>query len=302
MKDRILRGIYKRYMSWRLSEIVFPQYPILLEYPITPVPRYGYGKPSHPVLEAIIARQIKSYAETIRLFIDYGDALSSIACNRSEDDIDPTFSNTYFSGLDAIALYSLLSAKKPKTFFEIGSGHSTRFARRAIKDNSLQTRIVLCDPQPRAEIDAICDEVIREPFETLDLSALDTLHEGDFLFIDSSHRCFTNSDVTVEFLEAIPRLNRGVFVHIHDILLPYDYPPEWSGRHYSEQYLLASYLLGGGGNTEIVLPNAYVSTNGQLTNLIDPLWQLPGMAAILSHTRSLYHGYLGFSFWLKKTA
>jgi hypothetical protein len=29
-------------------------------------------------------------------------------------------------------------------------------------------------------------------------------------------------------------------VHLHDIFLPWDYPEEWRGRYYSEQYLLAA--------------------------------------------------------------
>jgi hypothetical protein len=88
-------------------------------------------------------------------------------------------------------------------------------------------------------------------------------------------------------------------VHIHDIMLPYDYPPGWSRRYYSEQYLLACYFLGGGDNFEIILPNAYVSLDDRLSALLEPLWQLPGMSDVFNHTKKLYHGYLGFSFWMK---
>ena len=34
-------------------------------------------------------------------------------------------------------------------------------------------------------------------------------------------------------------------VGVHDIFLPHDYPSDWLKRFYSEQYLLASWLLGG---------------------------------------------------------
>jgi len=57
--------------------------------------------------------------------------------------------------------------------------------------------------------------------------------------VDNSHRCFQNSDVTVVFLDVLPRLRSGVIIYIDDVYLPYDYPPEWSMRYYSEQYLLA---------------------------------------------------------------
>ena len=37
---------------------------------------------------------------------------------------------------------------------------------------------------------------------------------------------------------------------MHDILLPFDYPAEWADRFFNEQYLLASYLLGGAAGDE----------------------------------------------------
>ena len=75
------------------------------------------------------------------------------------------------------------------------------------------------------------------------------------LFIDSSHRSFTNSDVTAFYLDILPRLKSGVLIHIHDVFLPYDYPPEWSDRFYNEQYLLACVLLTRNPAYEIQLAN-----------------------------------------------
>ena len=46
------------------------------------------------------------------------------------------------------------------------------------------------------------------------------------------------------FLDILPQLPKGVLVGIHDIFLPFDYPPEWTGRMYNEMYMLAAYLLG----------------------------------------------------------
>jgi hypothetical protein len=298
-KTQLLKTIFDRFMSWRLGEFVAPAYPVILEYPIDPTPRYGYGKPPHASLKALIARGDARYEAHLKSLLAYGEALSAIAQRPNDGTAAPTFTNTYFSGLDAVDLYAILAQRNPATLLEIGSGFSTRFARRSIEDNRLRTKIVSCDPEPRADIASISDRIIREPFEQLDLSVLDTLGENDILFIDSSHRCFTNSDVTVQFLDAIPRLKPGVLIHIHDILLPYDYPPAWSPRHYSEQYLLACYLLGGGGNCEIVCPHAYISTHERLAEILDPLWRMPGMDAVLRHTKPLYEGYLGFSFWMR---
>ena len=299
IKNKLLKVIFDRSMSWRLGEFVAPQYPIILEYPINPVPRYGYGKPPHASLNELLARRDQVYEAQLQSWLDYSDAISAIARDPQKDGTAPTFMNTFFSGLDAVGLYALLAKSNPATLLEIGSGFSTRFAQRSIQDNGLRTRIVSCDPEPRADIASISDRIIREPFEQLDLSILDTLGESDILFIDSSHRCFTNSDVTVQFLEAIPRLKPGVLIHIHDILLPYDYPPSWSDRHYSEQYLLACYLLGGGRNCEIMCPHAYISKQEHLAGVLQSLWQRPGMDTVLAHTRKLYDGYLGYSFWMR---
>ena len=123
------------------------------------------------------------------------------------------------------AIYSFLRSRRPATYLEIGSGNSTKFAARARQDGRLDTKIVSIDPSPRAEVDALCDEVIRSPFELADLSVLDRLVPGDIVFFDGSHRVFMNSDVAAFFLDAVPRLPAGVLIGVHDIYLPDDYEP-----------------------------------------------------------------------------
>ena len=39
---------------------------------------------------------------------------------------------------------------------QIGSGNSTKIARKAINDQKLKTKITSIDPHPRIEIDLIC--------------------------------------------------------------------------------------------------------------------------------------------------
>jgi len=71
---------------------------------------------------------------------------------------------------------SAVSWKLGRVYFEIGSGHSTKFARHTIKRSAasrlplggLQTKVISVDPHARAEIDALCDEVIRMPLEDSD--------------------------------------------------------------------------------------------------------------------------------------
>jgi len=201
--------------------------------------------------------------------------------------------------MDAVALYGLLCEFRPRRLVEIGSGHSTRFARRAIKDHSMATKITSIDPAPRAEINELCDECIRTSLEDADLHVFDELEAGDFLFIDSSHRAFPNSDVTVAFMDLLPRIPAGVVVHIHDVFWPRDYPPDWSERYYSEQYVLGAYLLGDAGSRiEILLPNGFISQDAELATLCAPLLEIPGVRWEGDPTWWPF-GIAAGSFWLR---
>ncbi|MCX7748474.1 MAG: class I SAM-dependent methyltransferase [Clostridia bacterium] len=269
---------------------------INVDYPINPLYRYGYDKPPHPQLYDILNRNISTYKGCLQAFLQFKKLLLGIAVSndgsKMDTSIEPIWNNSTMSGLDAAAIYCFIVFNKPKRYLEIGSGNSTKFARRAIKDNNLETQIISIDPHPRTEIDQICNKIYRKPLEDTNLDIFDELTAGDILFIDNSHRCFTNSDVTVVFLDILPRLNKGVFVQFHDIFLPYDYPPEWKNRFYSEQYLLASYILAEGNKFEILLPNSFVSGNTELMKIIEPLWEDENM-------KNIQRG--GASFWIRIT-
>lgn len=246
---------------------------IRLDYPIHPKPRYGYGKPDHPQISAILGERRDAYTRTLRSFAALADTVSRIPVTQdAEDPIKPHWNNTWFEGIDALSVYGYLATTDPKRYFEIGSGNSTKFARQAIRDHRLRTTILSVDPHPRAEINSICDTVVRQPLEDIDIATFDQLEAGDVLFVDNSHRCFTNSDVTVVFLDIMPRLKRGVLLGIHDIMLPRDYPPDWMDRFYSEQYLLAAYLLARGTLFDVALPCTYVGMNAELMEHLAPVW------------------------------
>ena len=122
------------------------------------------------------------------------------------------------------------------------------------------------------------------------MSLFDDLAAGDIVFFDGSHRVFTNSDVTVFFLEVLPRLAPGVLVQVHDIYLPDDYPPALRERYYSEQYLLAAYLLGARGRVEIMLPNAFVTRDAELSTMVERQWDTEALRSLERH---------GASFWFR---
>ncbi len=264
-----------------------------LEYKVVPKPRYGHGLPPHALLNTIIRLNRSEYRERLVSFIKYESAISTIKDSKEETSPDnPVWNNEYLPGLDIIGLYGMIAEFKPKHYMEVGSGNSTKVARKAINDNSLSTEITSIDPFPRANIDHLADEVIRMPFENLKnyKVLIDKLGANDVLFIDNSHRLFPNSDVMIFFLEILPFLKKDVIVQIHDIYLPYDYPQFMCDRYYNEQYILAATLLANPEKYKILLPLYFISMDNELQKSLDHFWKNKNLLNVEKH---------GGSFWFK---
>jgi hypothetical protein len=287
---RIARKNSFLFVLYNIPRLLKGYYPIFLDYPLVPAPRYGYGKPPHQKLYQIFSADRARFIATLAQFRTLDPYLLQMPLRTPKDSGGPCWINKWFDGLDTLALYGFVSLKKPAQYLEIGSGYSTKVVRRAIQDHKLATKVTSIDPFPRAEIDALCDSVIRRPLHDVDLKQFDALGRGDILFLDGSHRCFMNSDVSVFFLDILPNLSPGVLVHIHDIDLPYDYMPERAEWYYSEQYLLATSLLAGHKNLQVVLPNAFVSAEPDCMKPLESLWANPTLAEVPRK---------GISFWLE---
>jgi hypothetical protein len=118
--------------------------------------------------------------------------------------------------------------------------------------------------------------VVRAPMEDVPASLWAELEAGDVVFIDNSHRTLMHSDATVFFLEVLPSLPSGVLVGIHDVLLPADYFAEWGDYLFSEQYLLAAYLLAGASWLRPVFASYWASELSATTKPLAPLWEALG--------------------------
>ena len=278
------------YLLYNIPRLFKGYYPIFLDYPFVPAPRYGYGKPPHQKLYQLFSAGRAQFISTLKEFRSLDSYLLQIPPQTSKESSDPCWINKWLDGLDTLALYGFVALKKPAQYLEIGSGYSTKVVRRAIQDHSLAARITSVDPSPRAEIDKLCDEVVRKQLQDVDLKLLDRLQPGDILFLDGSHRCFMNSDVSVFFLDILPNLAPGIMVHIHDIDLPYDYMPERAEWYYSEQYLLATALLAGHANFKVLLPNAFISREADCMQAVQSLWSDPRLTGVPPK---------GVSFWLE---
>lgn len=153
------------------------------------------------------------------------------------------FENDYFSGFDAAVYYALIRHLKPRRVVEIGSGYSTRIAAKALGPDSTLTCI---EPNPeRLNGHGLEITLLQKRVEEIDVEFFSCLEANDILFIDSSHTVKFGSDVCYAFLEVLPRLRPGVWVHVHDIFLPHDYPADWLLKRrlaLNEQYLLEAFL------------------------------------------------------------
>lgn len=272
--------VFKHKPGWQWSHTVESY------YPVSPRPRWGYGQPLQQQINDILNRHRNEFVELLRS-METANFITRKVPDETSDPSLPMWNNDFFNGLDAAALIGMLYVRRPKQYLEIGSGNSTKFARLAIKEGGLSTKLTSVDPQPRAEIDVLCDRVIRKPFEECSEELLHDIASGDIVFFDGSHRTFANSDVNVFFFEFLPKLPRGVIVHIHDIFLPADYPPEWNNRLYSEQYILAAMMMGQVNFFKPLLPNFFID--------LDP--ELKAVAATLYPPQSV--NVFANSFWIE---
>ena len=161
-------------------------------------------------------------------------------------ELEFDFDNVFFNGFDAAVYYSLIRHLRPQRIVEIGGGYSTQIGDKAVARNGTG-KLTCIEPYPEERLNgAILNiELITKRVEEIDLGFFSRLEANDILFIDSSHTVKFGSDVCYEFLEVLPILKPGVWIHVHDIFFPHDYPAEWLLKRrqaWNEQYLLEAFL------------------------------------------------------------
>jgi predicted O-methyltransferase YrrM len=190
--------------------------------------------PPYPAIEDLFGRYNASFEAVMDLIESHAAALYSM---RSMLD------QGWFPALDGAAAYALVRDRKPQRVIEVGSGHSTRMLAKAMGGMG---EILAIDPAPRADIAGLPGvQVVPSTVQTVTLDLFDRLGPGDVLFLDSSHILMPGSDVDLLINRVLPRLPPGVLVHIHDIFLPFDYPPAWGWRAYNEQLGVVPLLATG---------------------------------------------------------
>jgi len=261
--------------------------------------QWGYHiRPIHyyeplPDFRAITTEQInrrRSYPAIDFRWEDQLRLVNYLAAYADElKEIEFDFNNGYFSGFDAAVYYSLIRHLRPQRIIEIGGGHSTQIADKALARNK-EGSLTCIEPYPeeRLETANLTVELITNRVEEIDVDFFSCLEANDILFIDSSHTVKFGSDVCYEFLEILPSIAPGVWVHVHDIFFPHDYPAEWLLKRrlaLNEQYVLEAFLSFN-RDFKVALSNHWLSIDH--TPAVTALWPVTGILGS------------GSSFWVRR--
>jgi hypothetical protein len=165
------------------------------------------------------------------------------------------YANPSYSYGDGVVLHGMLRRLRPARIVEVGSGHSSAMVLDTVDGWLPGATVTFVEPYP-ALLEGLLrpgDEgrvtVHRTPVQDVDLATFTALGPGDVLLIDSTHVVKAGSDVNHLVFEVLPRLRPGVWVHVHDIFFPFEYPPDWvrEGRAWHEAHLIRAFLVGNPG-------------------------------------------------------
>lgn len=193
--------------------------------------------------------------------------------------------NDQFGPGDAACYFAILRHLRPARVIEVGSGWSSAISLDANETYGGKTHFTFIEPYPDRLLSAIRrndrtkTEIIRTPVQAVSLDTFDALDPRDILFIDSTHVMKAGSDVQYLLGEVLPRLKTGVFVHIHDMFFPFEYPRAWveQGRNWNELYAVKSFLQFN-SRFRIVFWNHFLATIApdELHKAIPPTTLNPG--------------------------
>jgi len=221
--------------------------------------------------------------------------------NATSDPYQFFTENNSFSFGCAAMLHCMIRELKPKRIFEIGSGNSSLIISKAISINSQETSNPACeylmiDPYPGEIITnglPNLSRLIKERVELTNPKLFEELGENDLLFIDSGHTVRTGGDVNFLYLDVLPRLAKGVIVHIHDIPLPYEYPRVYFSNPQFRVFWTEAYLLQG-----------FLSLNSSYSTLISMSYIMKDkpeeFRKIFIHNNPDVHKLTSSSFWMKR--
>jgi len=167
------------------------------------------------------------------------------------DPKNPTgyfWNNPAFSYSDAMMYYCIIRHVRPKKILEVGSGFSTLVAQEALRKNG-EGSVTIIEPYPMEFLRGLScvERLIQKKVQDIPVDELvSEVERADIWFIDSTHTVKNGSDCLYLYLKVMPEISRELYVHSHDIHLPFPFPEtDLLERNvtWTEQYLLYAYLL-----------------------------------------------------------
>jgi predicted O-methyltransferase YrrM len=150
---------------------------------------------------------------------------------------------------ESTVLHAFVATERPRRVVQIGAGVSTSVILTAAREAGHEIEVTCVDPYPTDYLVRLASQgqivLDRRPAQEVPVDELAALESGDLLFVDSTHTVKPGSEVNRIILELLPRLRPGVWVHFHDIWLPYDYPRDMltdSIFFWNESPMLHAYL------------------------------------------------------------
>jgi predicted O-methyltransferase YrrM len=162
------------------------------------------------------------------------------------------YKNEMYGTSSGALLFCMLNFLKPRRIIEVGSGYSSALmldTNEHVFSKSIDLTFIEPYPLRLKKLLKPSDyqnvRIIEKRLEDVDFEVFSELEPNDILFIDSTHIAKIGSDVNTLIFEILPRLKKGVYVHIHDILYPFEYPKDWiyNGISWNEAYMFRSFLM-----------------------------------------------------------
>lgn len=277
-----------------------------------------------PDLDALEARPRETYGSRISFHLSRQVAFANevlsarkdeciFPVNTARSDDEYHLNNGMFESVDAEVAHCMVRTLRPRRIIEIGGGYSTRVLSRAARMNAHEgspCALTTIEPFPSGVLRrgmAGSFNLVEKLIQDVELSFFDQLQPNDILFIDSSHVVGTGSDVVYEHLKIMPRLNKGVVIHLHDIFLPADYPDSTIFRSlcfWSEQYLLEAMLSGNNDFDVLWASSAMQIYHAELLERVVPTWK-DSFRSMPTEARRFIpskdgHRVWPSSFWMRK--
>ncbi len=246
------RFVSKLFQIW--YDLPISPYYLAPRHDIGEIFRHCYGLPFPPThyysplpdLPAVKKKLARWYKESSSPGIDWNlgeqiELAEKIAQYAHELGSLPTFAqvtqNGYGQGygeVEAHVLYMMMRHLKPSAVVEVGSGVSTFYTLSALRmtreKDGVAPRMTCVDPYPSSQLRELVSarhiQLRACEVQDIEFGVFQELSANDVLFIDSSHVSKKDSDVDFLYLEVMPRLRKGVVVHIHDMPFPMPTVPQ----------------------------------------------------------------------------